>query len=235
MKILIAEDDPLPRTVLERTLKKWEHDVVSAQNGAEAWQVLEGEAAPKLAILDWIMPGLDGPDVCRKVRDLVRAEPTYIILLTSKQQKEDVVTGLDSGADDYVTKPFDPQELKSRIRVGERMLALQQKLADRVRKLEDALAQVTELRGLLPMCSYCRKIRDDKNYWQEVEHYLSAHTDVQFSHGICPTCWTNVVEPELARAGIAAAARRAEGWSRVCTPVVSPQNLWQPQEETSAS
>ena len=204
MRILIAEDDPLPRAILERTLKKWDHEVVLACDGAEAWQILKGEDAPKLAILDWIMPGLDGPDLCRKVRDLVRPEPTYIILLTSKQHKEDVVAGLDSGADDYVTKPFDPQELKSRIRVGERMLALQQKLADRVRKLEEALAQVTELRGLLPMCSYCRKIRDDKNYWQEVEHYLSAHTDVHFSHGICPSCWKNVVEPELAKAGIAA-------------------------------
>jgi sigma-B regulation protein RsbU (phosphoserine phosphatase) len=202
MRILIAEDDPVPRTVLERTLSKWGHEVVSTGDGAEAWQVLQQEDAPKLAILDWIMPGMDGPDVCRKVRDLVRQEPAYIILLTSKQQKQDVVVGLDSGADDYVIKPFDQQELKSRIRVGERMLALQQKLADRVRKLEEALAQVTELRGLLPICSYCRKIRDDKNYWHEVETYLSVHTDVHFSHGICPSCWSNVVEPELAKAGI---------------------------------
>src|SRR5262245_47747365 len=133
MKILIAEDDPLPRAVLERTLKKWDHEVVLAANGAEAWRILAREDAPKLAILDWVMPELDGPDVCRRVRDLVRPEPTYIILLTSKQQKVDVVAGLESGADDYVTKPFDPQELKSRIRVGERMIALQQKLADRVR------------------------------------------------------------------------------------------------------
>ena len=200
MKILIAEDDPIPRTVLERTLRKWDHEVVSACDGAEAWGILERPDAPKLAILDWIMPGLDGPDVSRNVRDLVRPEPTYIILLTSKQQKLDVVAGLNSGADDYVTKPFDPQELQSRIRVGERMVALQQKLSDRVRKLEEALAQVTELRGLLPMCSYCRKIRDDKNYWQEVETYLSAHADVKFSHGICPSCWSSVVEPELTSA-----------------------------------
>jgi phosphoserine phosphatase RsbU/P len=211
MRILIAEDDPVPRTVLERTLKKWGHEVVLTCDGAEAWQALERPDAPKLAILDWIMPHLDGPDVCRKVRDLVRPEPTYIILLTSKQQKEDIVIGLDSGADDYVTKPFDQQELQSRIRVGERMLTLQQKLADRVRKLEEALAQVTELRGLLPMCSYCRKIRDDKNYWLEVETYLSHHTDVHFSHGICPNCWSSVVEPEMAKAGIKAPSPQAPG------------------------
>ena len=202
MKILIAEDDPVPRAVLERTLKKWEHEVVVACDGSEAAAILERPDAPKLAILDWVMPGLDGPQICRKIRDLVRPDPTYIILLTSKQQKEDIVIGLESGADDYVTKPFDQQELKSRIRVGERMLALQQKLAERVRKLEEALAQVTELRGLLPICSYCRKIRDDKNYWHEVETYVSAHTDVRFSHGICPSCWTSVVEPELAKAGV---------------------------------
>jgi DNA-binding response OmpR family regulator len=202
MKILIAEDDPVPRAVLERTLKKWDHDVVVACDGLDAVAILERSDAPRLAILDWVMPGLDGPQICRKIRDLVRPDPTYIILLTSKQQKEDIVIGLDSGADDYVIKPFDQQELKSRIRVGERMLALQQNLTERVRKLEEALAHVTELRGLLPICSYCRKIRDDKNYWHEVETYLSTHTDVHFSHGICPSCWSTVVEPELAKAGI---------------------------------
>lgn len=207
MNILIAEDDSLPRAVLEHTLKKWGHEVVLACDGAEAWAILQRENAPRLAIFDWMMPGFDGPALCRKLRDLVRPEPTYVILLTSKKQKEDVAAGLDSGADDYVVKPFDPQELKSRIRVGERMLALQHKLADRVRKLEEALAQVTELRGLLPMCSYCRKIRDDQNYWQEVETYLSAHTDVHFSHGICPACWKDRVEPELTRAREASAKR----------------------------
>jgi phosphoserine phosphatase RsbU/P len=202
MKILIAEDDAVCRSVLERMLKKWGHDVVVACDGLAARQVLQQDDAPRLAILDWIMPGLDGPDVCRKVRDLVRQEPTYIILLTVKGRKEDVVVGLESGADDFIAKPFDEQELRSRIRVGERMVALQRKLADRVRKLEAALAEVSMLHGLLPICSYCKKVRDDKNYWQEVETYVAAHTDIHFSHGICPTCWGDVVEPELAKAGI---------------------------------
>ena len=202
MKILIAEDDPVSRAVLTQTLKKWGHDVVVTCDGVGAWQILQGDDAPRLAILDWMMPGLDGPDICRKARDLLRPEPTYIILLTAKQQKEDVVTGLESGADDYVGKPFDRQELRSRIRVGERMLALQQKLADRVHKLEAALAEVSLLHGLLPICSYCKKVRDDKNYWQAVETYVSAHSDVHFSHGICPSCWHRVVEPQMAKAGI---------------------------------
>lgn len=206
MKILIAEDDQISRSVLERTLKKWGHDVIVTCDGLAAWQVLQWDDAPKMAILDWMMPGMDGPTICQKTRDLNRQEPTYVILLTAKQQKEDVVIGLESGADDYVVKPFDHQELRSRIRVGERMIALQQKLADRVRKLEVALADITLLSGLLPICSYCKKIRDDKNYWQEVETYVAAHSDVHFSHGICPSCWITVVVPEMAKGGISVPA-----------------------------
>jgi len=188
MRILIAEDDPVSRLVLERLLQKWGHDVVVTCDGLAAWQALQRDDAPNIAILDWMMPGMDGPDICQKTRDLARQEPTYLILLTAKQRKEDEVIGLDSGADDFIAKPFDHQELRSRIRVGERMLALQQKLADRVRKLEAALADITLLSGLLPICSYCKKVRDDKDYWQEVETYVTAHSDVHFSHGICPTC-----------------------------------------------
>jgi len=202
MRILIAEDDPVSRAVLERTLRKWGHEVIVTCDGSAAWQVLQRDDAPSLAILDWMMPEMDGPELCRRTRDLVRQSPTYIILLTAKQQKEDTVIGLESGADDYVVKPFDQQELRSRIRVGERIIALQHALADRVRKLESALAEVTQLSGLLPMCSYCKKVRDDKDYWQNVETYIAAHSTMHFSHGICPTCWHKVVEPEIAKAGL---------------------------------
>jgi DNA-binding response OmpR family regulator len=203
MKILIAEDDPVSRSVLQRMLTNWGHAVLAVADGLNAWRILQTEDAPKLAILDWMMPEMDGPAVCRMTRDLARENPTYVILLTARQQKSDIVVGLDSGADDYVAKPFDAQELRSRIHVGERVLALQRKLADRVRKLEAALAEVSLLSGLLPICSYCKKVRDDKNYWQEVETYITAHTDVHFSHGICPPCWSAIVEPELTKAGIA--------------------------------
>ena len=124
MKILIAEDDAVCRSVIERMLKKWGHEVVVACDGLAAWQILQREDAPKLAILDWLMPEMSGLDVCRKARDLVRQEPTYVILLTVKDRKEDVVVGLESGADDFIPKPFDEQELRSRIRVGERMVVL---------------------------------------------------------------------------------------------------------------
>ena len=201
MKILIAEDDAVPRTVMERTLSRAGHEVVVTTDGESAYRVLTAQDAPKLAILDWMMPIMDGPEVCRRVRSLARSVPTYMILLTAKTDKNDVVRGLESGADDYVTKPFDLQELRSRIRVGQRMIDLQQRLADRVDELEDALSQVKQLRGLLPICSYCKKIRDGENYWQQVEKYIATHAGVDFSHGICPGCWESIIVPELHKHG----------------------------------
>jgi CheY-like chemotaxis protein len=197
-RVLVAEDDPVSCLVLERTLRGWGHEVVVTRTGAEAWQALQAPDAPRLAILDWMMPGLEGPEVCRRVRALAEPIPTYLILLTARGQSGDVVRGLDSGADDYVTKPFDREELRSRLRVGERILSLQQGLADRVRDLECALGQVKELKGLLPICCYCKAVRDDRNYWHRVETYITAHSGARFSHGICPGCWEHVVEPELA-------------------------------------
>jgi CheY-like chemotaxis protein len=203
MKILIAEDDAVSRCVLEATLKKSGHEVVVTGDGAAAWEALCRPDAPRLAVLDWMMPGLDGPEVCRRARAQDRPDPPYLILLTARDRKQDVVAGLDSGADDYLIKPFDRQELLSRLRTGERILGLQASLARRVRDLEDALAQVKQLRGLLPICSYCKKIRDDRNYWHEVERFVADHADVRFSHGICPHCWDSVVAPQMERRGIA--------------------------------
>jgi len=112
-----------------------------------------------------------------------------LIRLTAKDRAEDIVAGLDTGANDYLVKPFDRRELMARVRIGERMVSLRHDLAQRVSELLDALADVHQLETLLPICSYCKKIRDDGNYWHQVEGYLSAHTGVQFSHGICPECY----------------------------------------------
>ena len=188
MRILIADDEVVSRTILERTVKGWGHEVVSAADGAAAWAVLEGGDAPKLAVLDWVMPGLEGPEVCRRARALGRPVPTYTILLTSKNESRDVVAGFESGADDYVVKPFDRAELQSRIRVGERVVALQQAFADRVRELEESLARIHRLQGLIPVCAWCRRVRNDANYWQSVEEYMAEVTDCRISHGICPAC-----------------------------------------------
>jgi phosphoserine phosphatase RsbU/P len=200
VRILIAEDDVVSRTVLARMLTAWGHDVISTVDGQAAWKVLEREDAPKLAILDWMMPELDGVELCRRVHTLARPQPTYVILLTAKDQKEDIVAGLDAGANDYLVKPFDRRELQSRVRVGERVVSLQQDLGERVHELQFAMAQIHQLQELLPICSYCKKIRNDGSYWQQVEDYLSARTGVQFSHSVCPDCYERVIA-ELESAG----------------------------------
>jgi len=197
MKVLIAEDDPLSRRLLQATLKTFGFEVILAADGAQAWAVLQGEEPPSLAILDWMMPEMDGVDICRRVRQLPTATPPYLILLTAKSEKTDVVIGLDAGANDYLTKPFDRSELRARIQVGTHVLELQKALVGRVQELEDALSQVKQLQGLLPICSYCKKVRDEQNYWQLVESYLSQHAQVVLSHGICPDCYRTVVQPQL--------------------------------------
>lgn len=197
MKILIAEDDPISRRVLAATLDKFGYEVEVASDGAQAWAMLQREDAPLLAILDWMMPELDGVEICRRVRLIPAATPPYLILLTAKSGKEDVVAGLDAGANDYLTKPFHRAELRARVQVGAHVLELQKNLAERVRELEEALSRVKQLQGLLPICSYCKSIRDDQNYWQHLDSYLTEHSEVQFSHGVCPACYTRVIEPQL--------------------------------------
>jgi diguanylate cyclase (GGDEF)-like protein/PAS domain S-box-containing protein len=141
MRILIAEDDMVSRRVLEATLVKWGHEVVAASDGNAALAVLQGEDAPGLAILDWMMPGMDGVEVCRSARQSSSATPTYIILLTAKAEKQDVVAGLEAGADDYLTKPFARAELRARIDAAARVINLQKKLVARVEELDQALAE----------------------------------------------------------------------------------------------
>jgi DNA-binding response OmpR family regulator len=188
MKILIAEDDSISRRLLEAALAKWGHEVVVTTNGVDAWAALQQPAAPAMLILDWVMPGLDGVEICRRLRAHDTLRSSYVILLTARTGKDELVQGLEAGADDYVAKPFDHAELRARVQVGERVIQLQTVLADRVRELEDALASVKTLQGLLPICCYCKKIRDDGNYWHRVENYIAANANVRFSHGICPDC-----------------------------------------------
>lgn len=176
MRILIAEDDPPSRLTLEKRLEQWGHEVVVTVDGREARSVLEGDDHPRLAILDWMMP-----------------------MLTALDAREDIVEGLRAGADDYLIKPPDGNELRARIDVGIRVLELQSELSDRVAELEASLAREKHLQGLLPICSYCKKIRDDKDYWQQVEGYIEDHADVSFSHGICPVCYVSIVQPQLDR------------------------------------
>jgi len=188
MKILIADDEPVSRRMLEATMSKWGYTLTVCDDGEQAWQAFQDDNPPVLAVVDWLMPKIDGVELCRKVRATANLRSMYVILLTSRGNKDDIISGLEAGADDYITKPFDPDELRARIRVGLRVAKLQSTLADRVRDLEAALSRVHQLQGLLPICCYCKKIRDDQNYWHQVESYVSQYADVRFSHGVCPDC-----------------------------------------------
>jgi DNA-binding response OmpR family regulator len=208
MRLVVADDDPVTRRLLEGVLGKLGFRVVLARDGTEALEILTGDDPPALAILDWMMPGLTGIDVCRQLRLRAPSGPTYVLIVTSREQTEDLVAALDAGADDYVTKPFQIEELKARVGVGLRVATLQRRLADRVAELEHALAHVTRLQGLLPICMYCKKIRNDQNYWTQVETYVSDHSGARFSHSICPECRAKHIEPELERIRQASAAQR---------------------------
>ncbi len=197
MRILIAEDDPVSRKLLEVTLTKWGYDVVVTSDGQEAWDALQVRPTPELLILDWMMPHVDGLELCRRLRASRPAEPYYIILLSARDNVQDVIAGLSEGANDYVSKPFHRDELRVRLQVGARTLELQRSLAERVEQLEAAVRQVKHLQGLLPICCYCKRIRDDQNYWQQVESYLATYGNLQFSHGICPECYDSTVKPQL--------------------------------------
>jgi len=139
VKILIAEDEAVSRRLLQSYLQKWGHEVVVAEDGAAAWRTFQADEFP-MVITDWMMPEMDGVDLIRLIRESERSFHVYVILLTARSQKEDVVEGMEAGADDFVTKPFDRDELRVRLRVGERVSALEAKLAEQTRELNELRA-----------------------------------------------------------------------------------------------
>ena len=190
VKILAAEDEPVARAVLGRALRGLGHDVVEAVDGESAWSVLEAESGAAAergvrgVVSDWQMPRMDGLELCRRVRARVGREYVYFILLTSSNAtEENRRAAADAGVDDFLSKPLVVPELWMRLRVAERILRY--------------TTQVRQLEELLPICSYCKKIRDDRNYWQQIEGYVSERTGSEFSHSVCPDCYNRVVLPEL--------------------------------------
>jgi DNA-binding response OmpR family regulator len=169
MKIIIVDDEPVARAILQHTLESLGHEIIVACNGLEAWEIFDREPI-RLIVSDWKMPRLDGLSLCKKVRDRKKTPYTYFILLTSQDTRaENYKLATDAGVDDFLTKPFE-----MRLRVAERIL----RFTTEVRQLQD----------LIPICAYCRKIRNDGNYWQLVETYIKEQTGSNFSHGICPEC-----------------------------------------------
>ena len=196
MEVLIADDNAALRHTLISQVTEWGFRGVAAVDGTAAWQLLQKRDRSALAILDWDMPGMDGVEVCRRARVLPDCKHCYFIMLTGRTLPESSVWALREGADDYLTKPVESRDLHARLLVGRRIVELERGLADRVTELEHALAQVHQLQGLLPICMYCKRIRDDQDYWHQIEGYIAAHSQAEFSHGICPDCYRHRLVPE---------------------------------------
>lgn len=188
MRILVAEDDATSRNLLVALLSRWGYEVETVEDGVAALERFRQPDPPSLAVLDWVMPRMDGIEVCRRLRLEEGATPFYLVLLTARGEKSEIIRGLQAGANDYVTKPYDPEELRARIGVGQRMVELQEALAGRLRELEEAQAHIKTLQGILPICMHCHKIRTDHQGWEQLEQYISQHSEAQFSHSICPDC-----------------------------------------------
>ena len=188
MKILVADDDAPSVFIIKSLLTSWGYDVRTAADGNEAWDILCEPEHPRLLLLDWMMPGVEGPEIVRRLRQRTSEKPYYAIIITSRHDSDSAASALNIGADDFICKPFDNNELRARILVGYRTNRLQVALSEHVKDLSAALARVRQLEGIIPICSYCKKIRDDQNSWQQLEKYISEHSEALFSHGACPDC-----------------------------------------------
>ncbi len=187
-QILVADDSRSIRHMLKKKLTEWGYEVIEAASGEAAWALYEKNEFPPLAIIDWMMPGMEGIEICRNIAQASSRNIPYRILVTSRDKKADIVHGLQAGAHDYITKPFDIQELLSRIQVGEQVVALEMALEERIQELEEAMEHIKTLQGLLPICMHCHKIRNDHECWERLEDYLSKNLDVMLSHSLCPEC-----------------------------------------------
>jgi phosphoserine phosphatase RsbU/P len=187
-RVLLAEDENVTRRLLEAQMTRFGFEVISVSDGLKAWEVLQSADAPSLVVLDWNMPGLDGPEVCRKLRESTRPGYTYMLLVTARNAKTDVVQGLSAGADDFVSKPVDPDELHARLRTGERIVRLEHALASQVKELQAAAEHVRELQGMIPICMHCKRIRNQSQIWEKVETYIEQRSGAKFSHALCAEC-----------------------------------------------
>lgn len=185
--ILIIDDVPKNLQILAKMLNKKNYRVSIANSGGQALKMID-KVLPDLILLDILMPGMNGIEVCRTLKESPATREIPIIFLTARTRSEDIIAGLNAGAVDYVTKPFNLPELLARVETHlelKRRRDLEKKL---IMQLQEAMAQVKKLSGLLPICCKCKKIRDNNGNWQELENYIQEHSEADFSHGLCPTC-----------------------------------------------
>jgi phosphoserine phosphatase RsbU/P len=187
MKVLVIEDQPVAAMQIAGALRALGHEPVLVENGTAAWpEVTSGNY--RVVVSDWRMPGLDGLDLCRMIRERAGEYVYFILVSVADMTDANRDEALAAGVDDFLPKPVDPQDFKMRLHVAERILKF--------------TAQVKQLESFLPICGYCKKIRDDKNYWKEIEDYLSTRDGTRFSHGVCPACYDRVMVPQLEKLGI---------------------------------
>jgi len=185
--VLIVDDVPKNLQVLGNILRKKDYNIAAATSGKQALDMVE-KILPDLILLDIMMPDIDGFQVCEKLNASKRSKDIPVIFLTAKTSTEDIVKGFEVGAVDYLTKPFNSSELLARAHTHIELKKARDKERDLILKLKDALIKVKQLSGLIPICSRCKKIRDDEGYWQRVEEYLESHSEAQLTHSLCPEC-----------------------------------------------
>lgn len=185
--ILIVDDNPTNLRVLGHLLKPYDAELSVASSGEKALEIVK-DIPPTLILLDVMMPALNGFEVCKRLKADEKTRDIPVIFITALTDKEDIIKGFELGAVDYVTKPFNPKELLARVKTHLELKQAQDSQAHLINELKTALSHVKQLKGLLPICAHCKKVRNDTGYWQQVETYIESHSEAQFSHGICPDC-----------------------------------------------
>ncbi len=178
--ILIVDDERQNIKMLSEFLRGT-YKIMAAKNGAQALKAAQGNIVPDLILLDIMMPGIDGYEVCKRLKADKKTKHIPVIFVTAVTETQDAARGFQAGAVDFIQKPLDPVIVKARVDLH---IKLHKTMAD----LKDALSQVKKLSGLLPICMYCKKIRDDTGYWNQIEAYIDNHSEAQFSHSICNEC-----------------------------------------------
>ncbi len=191
-RILVAEDHTATRFAVTALLERHGFRVSAVAGGAEAREILHGFDPPSIALIDWMLPEITGIELCRGVRAQNFAHYIYFIFVTARDTAEDLSEAFAAGADDFIRKPFEPTELLARLKSGQRIVELEHRLAARVEEVERVLERVRHLERLLPICMYCKRVRKDPTYWQEIDEYIHLQTGTDFSHGICPDCMSAV-------------------------------------------
>jgi len=190
VNILIAEDEYTTRLMVQVSLENWGYSVISVEDGKQAWDQLKKSETIDIAILDWEMPELDGVEVCRRIKELKRDNPIFVILLTGRDSQNDILKGFDAGADDYITKPFNDDELRARVRVAERLVTIQSSLSDSVEELKQVLDLVESLQGAVPVCTKCLNLEGEDGRWYALRELVTNGLDSRFLMEDCPECST---------------------------------------------